>query len=230
MKITHKQKRIRFSPKGKSYFIDRILRKIDGGEPLSQEDYYRLFQNGMFSDDEIGNILSLFGAEEIANAASEILEIYKEEPKRISEYLNIWCPDLELEMIKYFRDHPEEMYSMAPRKFEELIAAIFKNHGFNVELTPATRDGGIDIIAVENSKLTGENVHLVECKRYARYKHVGIGIVQRLLGVVTQMQATKGIIVTTSFFTSDAKEAASNSKHVLTLRDYDVLVDWLNEL
>ncbi len=214
----------------KTRFIGHVWAKIGEGKPLNQHEYNKVFKKGLFSDDELGSVFSLFGAEEIANATSEILEIYKEEPKRGSQDLNIWCPDLELEMIGYFRDHPEEMYSMAPRKFEELIAAIFKNHGFNVELTPPTRDGGVDIIAVEKSELTGESVHLVECKRYARDSHVGIGIVQRLLGVVTQMKATKGIIVTTSFFTADAKDAASHSKHVLALRDYDVLADWLKAI
>ena len=44
------------------------------------------------------------------------------------------------------------------------------------------------------------------------------------------MQATKGIIVTTSFFTLDAVEAALNTKHIMTLRDYDVLVEWLRSI
>ena len=95
------------------------------------------------------------------------MNLYFRESEQAASYSSIWTPDLELEMIQHFQNHPEEMYSMAPRKFEELIAAIFKNHGFRVELTPATRDGGLDIIAIEDSIITGESVHLVECKRYA---------------------------------------------------------------
>jgi restriction system protein len=160
----------------------------------------------------------------------KIFPLYKEARKPLPKSLSIYCSELESEMIQFFRRHPEQMYSMPPRKFEELIAAIFKNHGFKVQLTPETRDGGIDIIAVEHSNLTGESIHLIECKRYAPYNYVGIGVVQRLLGVVTQTQATRGIVVTTSFFTSDAKKVGSDTKHILTLRDYDLLVEWLKEI
>jgi len=209
-----------------------VQKKIESGLPLNIEEYNYFFnyrKGGTFRS-KMNEVLPLFTPEEIHNASSEILELYQEEAQSASKYSSIWCPDVELEMIEHFQKHPEEMYEMPPRKFEELVAAIFKNHGFRVELTPATRDGGVDIIAVEDSIITGESVHLVECKRYAANQHVGIGIVQRLLGVVTQMQATKGILVTTSYFTVDAIEAALNTKHVLTLRDYDVLVDWLKGL
>jgi restriction system protein len=198
---------------------------------LNQDESYYLFSysKGEVFPAKLGEF-PLFSVEEINNATTDIRDLYFEEPKRASNYATSSPPDLELEMIQHFQRHPEEMYSIAPRKFEELIAAIFKNHGFRVELTPPTRDGGIDIIAIEDSIITGESVHLVECKRYAREQRVGIGIVQRLLGVVTQMQATKGIIVTTSYFSADAVEAALNTKHIMTLRDYDVLVAWLRDI
>ena len=198
---------------------------------MNQDESYYLFNYGkgrVFS--ERLREFPLFSVEELSNATTNINELYFEESEQAASYSSIWTPDLELEMIQHFQNHPKETYSMAPRKFEELIAAIFKNHGFRVELTPATRDGGLDIIAIEDSIITGESVHLVECKRYAPEQRVGIGIVQRLLGVVTQMQATKGIIVTTSFFTLDAVEAALNTKHIMTLRDYDVLVEWLRSI
>ena len=208
----------------KRQLLQLLQRQLEG-EPISQEEEREI--------SEIELLLALSAsadAEKIADAESEILQIYQDTPEQASHPLGIYCPDIEDEMIQYFRKHPEEMYSMAPRKFEELVASIFKNYGFKVELTPATRDGGVDIIAVENSKLTGENIHFIECKRYGPDKYVGIGIVQRLLGVVTQRQATKGVIVTTSFFTSESKKVAANTKHILTLRDYDLLIEWLKDI
>lgn len=206
--------------------------KIETGLPLNSEEfnYFFNYRKGGTFRSKMNEVLPLFTSEEIHNASSEISELYQEEAQRASKYSTLWCPDVEVEMIEHFRKHPEEMHEMHPRKFEELVAAIFKNNGFRVELTPATRDGGVDIIAVEDSIITGESVHLVECKRYAESQRVGIGVVQRLLGVVTQMQATKGIIVTTSYFTQDAIEAALNTKHTLTLRDYNVLVNWLKTI
>ena len=115
----------------------------------------------------------------------------------------------------------------SPRRFEELVASIFKNQGFDVELTPESRDGGFDVLAVHKDAFTGESKYLVECKRYAVTNTVGIGIVQRLLGVVEDQKATKGILATTSFFTKDARLVEERNRSKLALNDYNVLVGWL---
>jgi DNA polymerase III epsilon subunit len=148
-------------------------------------------------------------------------------PKEVSSTRAIWTPDMELELFAHLRKYPEGLFELPPRRFEELIAAIFRNNGFSVELTPQTRDGGIDIIAVQHSMLTGHSIHLVECKRYRPSKRVGIGVVQRLLGAVTQRQATKGILVATSSFTRDAVRVAEETRHVIALNDYTSIVGWL---
>lgn len=135
--------------------------------------------------------------------------------------------DVEREVLGYFGRHPELLHSLPPRKFEELVAAVFRNSGFDVELTPETRDGGIDIIAVRKDSLLGEGLHLIECKRYLPGNTVGIGVVQRLLGVVEQHRATNGIIVTTSTFTRDALQVAQNARHRLTLNGYSAVAQWL---
>lgn len=135
--------------------------------------------------------------------------------------------DVEREVLAYFGRHPELLHSLPPRKFEELVAAVFRQTGFDVELTPETRDGGIDIIAVRKDSLLGEGLHLIECKRYIPGNTVGIGVVQRLLGVVEQHRATKGIIVTTATFTRDALEVAQSARHRLTLNEYSKVAEWL---
>jgi restriction system protein len=101
------------------------------------------------------------------NDVSKFLTDYQYVIKPISATtcLNIWCKDVETEMFAYFKRHPEQLYSLHQRKFEEFVAAIFKNNGFSVQLTPETRDKGVDIIAIERSSLTGESIHLIECKR-----------------------------------------------------------------
>lgn len=134
---------------------------------------------------------------------------------------------IEREILAYFGRHPELLHSLPPRKFEELVAAVFKQNGFSVELTPETRDGGIDIIAVRRDALVGQELHLIECKRYLPYNAVGIGVVQRLLGVVEQHRATKGVVVTTSSFSKDAKIVAANVSHRLELNEYQRVAAWL---
>ena len=135
--------------------------------------------------------------------------------------------NIEHEVLAYFGRHPELLYSLPPRKFEELVASVFRNNGFDVELTPETRDGGVDIVAVKKTGFAGNTLHLVECKRYLPDNKVGIGVVQRMLGVVEQHQATQGIIVTTSSFSRDAKLCAQSSRHRLGLNAYADLSKWL---
>jgi uncharacterized protein YjbI with pentapeptide repeats len=139
------------------------------------------------------------------------------------ESTRIWVPNIEKELLKNLNNNPEMMRELSPREFEKLIAAVFKNQGFDVSLTKETRDGGYDIFAVKHDKLTGCNKYLIECKKYAEQNKVHVGIVRSLLGVVFMHQATKGIIATTSFFTKDAQKAAlKHSAHIM-LHDFKAI-------
>lgn len=138
--------------------------------------------------------------------------------------------EIEFDLIKRCANNPEALFNLSPREFEILVAEIFQKHGFSVELTPETRDGGVDIIAIQDSSLTGKVVHLIECKRYSQKQKVGINYVQRLLGAVSQKNAHKGILVTTSFFTDPAKTVAKESKNILELQDYNIITKWLKQL
>ena len=97
------------------------------------------------------------------------------------------------ELFRYFATHPERMRDMPPRKFEEFVAELFKAKGYDVELTPKTKDGGFDIRAFSRSD-TGSLLTLIECKRYAEQQKVQVGIVRELYGVVDDQRATCGII------------------------------------
>lgn len=127
--------------------------------------------------------------------------------------------------ITYLREHPAAMRRMEPRAFEELVARFFDGFGFAVELTAQCRDGGRDVVAIDDKD---QRKYLIECKRYNTRK-VGIEIVQRLNGVVAGEGATKGIIATTSAFTKPATDflALNTVKWRLEGRDFDGLIDWL---
>ena len=103
-----------------------------------------------------------------------------------------------------------------------------KDMGFNVELTKATRDGGRDIIAHVSNSLCSYLTH-IECKKYATDNKIGVGIIREVMGVHNIRQATKSIIVTTSFFSKDAiKEAEIVGNH-LDLKDFNDLKCWLQK-
>ena len=119
------------------------------------------------------------------------------------------------------------MRDLAPRQFEELIAELFKDKGYDVEVTPRTRDGGLDIRAIQRSDI-GTFLTLVECKRYASTKPISVDIVRALYGVTESEHATMGIIATTSYFTGPAKSFQDKNKYRLHLADFEKLKTWLN--
>ncbi|NOQ45543.1 MAG: hypothetical protein GQ559_02535 [Desulfobulbaceae bacterium] len=132
------------------------------------------------------------------------------------------------EVKKYLKAHPEKLYEMSPRKFEEFVASLLKDMGFDVELTQATRDGGRDIIAHVRNAVTSYLTH-IECKRYAADNKVGVGIIREVIGVHHIHQATKSIIVTTSFFSADALKEAEKMDNQLDLKDFNDIKVWLGQ-
>jgi restriction endonuclease Mrr len=95
-----------------------------------------------------------------------------------------------------------------------------------VELTLRTRDGGRDLFALRSDTF-GKSLYLVECKRYAASRKVGVEVVRGLYGVLQADRATKGVIVTTSSYTKDAIEFATPLEYQLSLRDFEALKEWL---
>jgi restriction system protein len=131
------------------------------------------------------------------------------------------------ELIRMLRANPDALHSLAPRRFEEIVGELLSRQGYRVELTPTSRDGGFDIYVAKKDDI-GEFLYLVECKRYTPPRKVGVQVIRSLYGVVQQRNATGGIVVTTSYFTSDAIDFQQSLRYQLHLRDYIELQRWLH--
>lgn len=132
------------------------------------------------------------------------------------------------EILRLLKNEPGLAWKIPPRKFEEIVAAILDRQGYNIELTPASGDGGFDIYAARQDGL-GTFLYLVECKRYVPPNKVGVEIVRSLYGVIQTRRATAGAIVTTSFFTAGAQEFQRQVQHQIHLHDYLVLQKWIKD-
>ena len=132
-------------------------------------------------------------------------------------------------LLKRAKDNPKIIYDISPREFEEMVCELLDKQGYNVKLTKQTRDGGKDIIVVQNSVL-GEFCIYVECKRYDMSNPISVKFVRELYGSVMADNATAGMIITTSYFTKDAKEYQNKIKHRMTLKDYNDLIQEINNI
>jgi HJR/Mrr/RecB family endonuclease/DNA-directed RNA polymerase subunit RPC12/RpoP len=128
--------------------------------------------------------------------------------------------------IEFYKKYPEELKLIDRRKFEELVAELFDGFGYEVELTKQTRDGGKDIIAVRRAEVKVK--YLIECKRPDPGGYVGVGPVRELLGVKNDENATKGLLVTTAYFSKDAKLFFERHSWVLEAKEFTDLQEWID--
>ncbi len=119
-----------------------------------------------------------------------------------------------------------EIRSLSPRRFEEVMRALFETLGFEVELTQASRDGGADLLCLRD--LHGIPFRLaVEVKRYKEDRPISVSLVRSFVGANAQFQANKLVYVTTSYYTQPAKDFANNyASHLLTLTQNEQIKDW----
>lgn len=131
--------------------------------------------------------------------------------------------------VERILENSSKIYDISPREFEELVAYVFSTQGYNVELTPATRDGGYDIIATRN--ISGiPYMILIECKKYSASHKVGVQLVRSLLGVQSDKKANKAILVTTSRFTKGARKIAERQEHLISLVDVNDLLNMMRNI
>jgi HJR/Mrr/RecB family endonuclease len=103
-----------------------------------------------------------------------------------------------------------------------------RDMGWDVELTKQTRDGGADILAYLNTDV-GRILCIVEAKHYKAENKIGIDLVRALYGVLCDREANCAMMVTSSTFTSDAKQFQQRHQYTLSLRDYSDVVSWIQK-
>jgi restriction system protein len=129
-------------------------------------------------------------------------------------------------LIEKLKGCPTDLFKITPRQFEEVIADLLSGMGMEVELTPATRDGGKDILAYMDTPV-GKLLSLVETKQHNKNRPVGVSLVRSLYETVVDHQASSGMLVTTSRFAKPAKQFQEKHRYQLELKDYGDVVNWL---
>jgi len=134
--------------------------------------------------------------------------------------------DLHSELVKYIAKNPNEIYALRPRQFEELIAEILRSHNWEIELTPETRDGGFDILAISRDNKSGiKTGFIVECKRYSKERKVGIQVARELLQVKNELSIPSAMIVTSSDFTQGVYDYQARRLD-FNLKNFEAILEW----
>jgi hypothetical protein len=124
-----------------------------------------------------------------------------------------------IELVEELQRDPAGVFRLKPRVFEELCAELMAHQGFEVELTPESRDGGVDLYAVRHTAF-GRFLLVVDCKRYLPSRPVGVGIVRGMLGTIDVTRASAGLVLSTSRFSGPARSLAGDYPFRIGLQDY----------
>lgn len=103
-----------------------------------------------------------------------------------------------VERIKFYNNKFDYMEGT---DFEQYCAMILRENGYTTDLTPASGDYGVDIIAKHSGI-----IYAIQCKCYS--SDVGVEAVYQVSGGMKYYHANIGIVLTNRYFTRNAKELA----------------------
>ncbi len=119
-----------------------------------------------------------------------------------------------------------KILNLDPYAFEKLIGFYFERMGYkDVNVTNRTKDGGIDVSALVKFGVNEIKV-VIQAKRYKKTK-VDPKTVRALRGALPEHEASHGIIITSSDFTSGAKEIAMKTQPFIQLISGEMIVEEL---
>lgn len=121
--------------------------------------------------------------------------------------------DTNKELLKALTIDQSYINKISARKFEELIEYVYKLSGYETELTPATRDGGVDVLVWTPPPVLGDKfLTIIQAKKYKGTNKVGASEIRELLGTSIIFKADKAQMITTSDYSKEAIKTAKNQK------------------
>jgi restriction system protein len=105
-------------------------------------------------------------------------------------------------------DSRQDLLTLQPVQFEHLIRELFEAMGLKSWVTQASKDEGVDGVAVNEDPIVG-GLCIIQAKRYS--KIVGLEAVHALAGVMEDKNAAKGVLVTTSWVGKASRDFAARN-------------------
>ncbi|SHJ14569.1 restriction endonuclease [Desulfofundulus thermosubterraneus] len=139
-----------------------------------------------------------------------------EEPLPPEERLELVYRELTRELAQELL---ERVKGCSPEFFERLVLELLVRMGYGGSVRDAaqrigrTGDGGIDGVIKED--ILGLDVLCIQAKRWQG--SVGVSVVREFAGSLLERKARKGVLITTSSFTVDAREYAKGIGNIVLI-------------
>ena len=127
----------------------------------------------------------------------------------------------------------QKILEQSPRFFEQLVVDLLVRMGYggsfdnSALVTPYSHDEGIDGIIYED-KLGLDKIY-IQAKRYKKEITISRPQIQQFAGAMDGQKATKGVYITTSSYTQDAKNYANSLNKKIVLIDGEQLSRYMIE-
>lgn len=108
----------------------------------------------------------------------------------------------------------KSFFELSPGQFEQVVAKLYEQSGYETTIVGGANDKGIDILFRKDGREWG-----VQCKRYAPERNVGPGEIREFAGALDGRGLKRGIFVASSGYTDMAREASRNGSAVIELVD-----------
>lgn len=118
----------------------------------------------------------------------------------------------------------EHLYRLHWKEFEDLIAHLLKNFGWSITPMGYTKDDNVDIVAIRSVEPDVNFRMMVQCKKFAKYRKVGVDVVREVWSTKWEKGFHSAMIVTSSFFTKGAEKKAEQFN--LELKDKYSIMNW----
>ncbi|MGA3028031.1 MAG: restriction endonuclease [Bryobacteraceae bacterium] len=132
---------------------------------------------------------------------------------------------LDQRYIDYLAKNCEDMKQMHWRNFERLTTEFFRRLGYEVDLGPGTKDGGIDVrVWTDKESKVGPPIMLIQCKRTK--DNIGIETVKAFWADIQFHKAESGLIATTAAVTRDSKAMCEARQYPLSFAEGEQVKQW----
>lgn len=127
----------------------------------------------------------------------------------------------------------QKTLEQTPTFFEQMVVDLLVKMGYggnfanSAEVTPISHDDGIDGIIYED-KLGLDKIY-IQAKRYKPEITVGKPLIQQFSGALDEKKASKGVFITTSTYSKEAREYVKNLNKKIVLIDGTELANYLIE-
>lgn len=143
---------------------------------------------------------------------------------RVSK-LTVEAPSLKL--LLAIQQQEINLHDLDWIQFEDIVAELLSNDGFDVKVGKRRKDEGVDIFAEKHLNGVGRILTVWQAKKLLQKNKVGISTIRELADTRSEFKASKGIIVTNTALTKGAIDRVIRDKYILDKVEGDDLIEWI---